>query len=203
MRGLNGSMEDVRVEVVTTTFVASGRPDGIRDLGRLLENLNNPVVARTLELHDPVVRALYRAATQVALDAPLVVRRDEIIFATFEGPYVERDVVSPPTVDAPALLMAPPFQIAGVVRIPAGADPRVALRSVAQGFFLVREPEVYDAEGAVLGEGEQIIVNAAAVQMMSATRQRIAAAPQQPARAIEEEQAQDAPAERARTVRAA
>ena len=47
---------EVRVEVVTTTFVASGVPDGVHDLGRLLENLNNPTMSRQIELPLPVER---------------------------------------------------------------------------------------------------------------------------------------------------
>jgi sRNA-binding protein len=49
------------------------------------------------------------------------------------------------------------------------------------GFFAVRKASVFDADGNALGEGEQIIVNGAAVQMTAATRQHIEvpAAPRQ------------------------
>ena len=98
---------EARVEVVTTTFVASGRPEGVHDLGRLIENLNNPAVSRQLELHAPVVRPLYRATSQLELDAPLLVRREDIIFINFEGPHFTRGLWKPPVIDVPALLMAP------------------------------------------------------------------------------------------------
>jgi hypothetical protein len=175
MRKLEGRLPEVRIEVVTTTFVASGQPEGVHDLGRFLENLNNPAVSRHIELRDPAIRPLYRAQTHVSLDAPLLVRRDEIVFANFDGPYFTRGAVKPAEIDVPALLMAPPFQIQGVIAVQPGADPTQALRSVVQGFFLVRRAHVYDADGNALGEGDQIIVNGATVQMTSATRRHIEA----------------------------
>jgi hypothetical protein len=173
MRQTESRMLEVRIEVVTTTFVAAGRPEGVHDLGRLLENLNNPVAPRQVELCDATVRPLYRAGAQLKLDAPVLIRRDEMIFANFEGPHFTRGAVRPAAIDAPALLMAPPFQIQGTVAFAPGADPTHALRSVTNGFFLVRKAAVYDAEGNPLGEGEQIVVNGAAVQMAAATAQRI------------------------------
>ncbi len=173
MRKLESKLLDVRIEVVTTSFVASGRPDGVHDLGRLLENLNNPAVTRHVEMTDAAVRPLYRAAHQVRLDAPLLVRRDEIIFANFEGPHFNRGGVRPAQIDTPALLLAPPFQIQGTVGLPPGSDSTQALRGLVAGFFVVRNANVYDADGNALGEGEQIVVNGAAVQMTAATKRHI------------------------------
>jgi hypothetical protein len=173
MSKLEGRLPQVRIEVVTAAFVASGRPDGIHDLGRFLESLNNPAVARHIELRDPAVRPLYRAQAQVELDAPMLVRRDQIIFANFEGPHFTHDVVRPTMADVPALLMAPPFQISGTMVLTPGADRTQALRNAIQGFFAVRKAQVYDTEGTQIGEGEQIIVNGAAVQMSAATRRHI------------------------------
>lgn len=175
MKKLEGRLPEVRIEVVTTTFVASGRPAGIHDLGRLLENLNNPAVSRHIELLAPAVRPLYRAQAHVELDAPLLVRREEIVFANFDGPHFTRGVVMPPRVDVPVLLMAPPFQIQGMVALPPAAEPAEALRNVIGGFFSVRFARVFDADGNQLGEGDQIIVNGAAVQMTCATRRHIEA----------------------------
>jgi hypothetical protein len=73
----------------------------------------------------------------------------------------------------PVLLMAPPFQIQGVYAVQRNADVTQALRLASQGFFIVKQTRVFDADGAPLGEGETIIVNGAALQMMSATRQHI------------------------------
>jgi hypothetical protein len=173
MSNLEGRLPQVRIEVVTAAFVASGRPDGIHDLGRFLESLNNPAVARHIELRDPAVRPLYRAQAQVELDAPMLVRRDQIIFANFEGPHFTHDVVRPTMADVPALLMAPPFQISGTMSLTPGTDPTQALRSAVHGFFVVRNAQVFDTEGTQIGEGEQIIVNGAAVQMSAATRRHI------------------------------
>lgn len=180
MRKLEGRLPEVRVEVVTTTFVASGRPEGIHDLGRFLENLNNPALSRHIELHAPAIRPLYRAQASMELDAPMLVRRDEIVFANFEGPYFTRGSVRPAQVDTPALLMAPPFQIQGTLATPPEADATQALRSAVQGFFLMSNARVFDAEGNNLGQGDQIIVNGAAVQMTSATRRHIEAATAKP-----------------------
>lgn len=166
---------DVRVEAVTTTFVASGRPEGIHDLGRLLEMLNNPVIARHIELYAPAVRPLYRATSLLHLEAPLLVRRDDIIFANFDGPFYTRGTVRPPQTDVQVLLMAPPFQISGTVAVATGADATQALRSATQGFFIVRRASVYDADGAELGEGELIVVNGNAVQMTSPSAMHIEA----------------------------
>jgi len=188
MKKLEGRLPEVRIEVVTTTFVASGRPDGIHDLGRLLENLNNPAVSRHIELAAPAVRPLYRAQAHVELDAPLLIRRQEIVFANFDGPYFARGVVMPPQVDVSVLLMAPPFQIQGMVALSPTAAPTEALRSVVGGFFNVRFARVFDAEGNQLGEGDQIIVNGAAVQMTCATRCHIEAiAPAAQPRPVEAE----------------
>ncbi len=181
MAKLEGRLPEVRIEVVTTTFVASGQPEGIHDLGRFLENLNNPVVSRHIELRSPTIRPLYRAQTHVGLDAPLLVRRDEIVFANFDGPYFTHGVVRAAEAEAPALLMAPPFQIQGTVAVAAGADPTQALRSAMHGFFLVKAARVFDADGNPLGEGEQIVVNGFAVQMTSATRCHIEAIAPKPA----------------------
>lgn len=164
----------VRIEAVTTTFVASGRPEGVHDLGRLLEALNHPVLSRQLELQNASVRPLYRATARVDLDAPLLVRRGDIIFINFEGPYFTRGRSMPRTIDVPALLMAPPFQLQGSVAVDIDADATQSLRSLARGFFVVRRARVYDADGALLGDGEQIVVNGAIVQMMSATQRHIA-----------------------------
>jgi hypothetical protein len=201
MRKLEGRLPEVRIEVVTTTFVASGQPEGVHDLGRFLENLNNPAVSRHIELRDPAIRPLYRAQAHVSLDAPLLVRRDEIVFANFDGPYFTRGAVKPAEIDVPALLMAPPFQIQGVIAVQPGADPTQALRSVVQGFFLVRRAHVYDADGNALGEGDQIIVNGATVQMTSATRRHIeaiapATLPMQQRLDIDEPEIAGEPAER-------
>lgn len=193
---------EARVEVVTTTFVASGKPDGVHDLGRLIENLNNPALSRQLELHAPVVRPLYRATSQLELDAPLLVRREDIIFINFEGPHFTRGLWKPSTIDVSALLMAPPFQVQGSVAVAQDAEITQGLRAMAQGFFVIRDARVFDAEGALLGEGEQIVINGGAIQMMSATRRHIASIGAVPARA---ESAEPAPAEVAptRTTRAA
>lgn len=175
MTGLAGRLPEVRIEIVTSAFVASGIPEGIHDLGRLMENLNNPAISRHIELRSAAVRPLYRAGALVELDAPLLVRRDEIVFANFEGPYFTRGNTRPPQNDVPVLLMAPPFQVQGVVAIAPEADRTQALRSMAQGFLLVRNARVFDSDGNDLGEGEQVIVNGAMVQMTSATRRRIEA----------------------------
>ena len=74
-----------RVELVTSTFVASGVPAGVRDLERFLENLNNPAISRQIMLEQATVRPLYRAASPLALEAPLLVRRSDIVFANFEA----------------------------------------------------------------------------------------------------------------------
>jgi len=75
--------------------------------------------------------------------------------------------------DVPALLMAPPFQISGTMVLAPGAERTQALRNAVQGFFVIRKAQVYDTEGTQIGEGEQIIVNGAAVQMSAATRRHI------------------------------
>ena len=173
MSKLAGRLPSVRVEVVTSTFVASGVPEGIHDLGRFLENMNNTGMSRQIELRDAAIRPLYRAQAQVQLDAPLIVRRDEIIFANFEGPHFTRGSVRPAQADVPVLLMAPPFQIQGTVSFAGATVPSQALRSMLGTFFAVRQARVYDAEGDMLGEGEQIIVNGAAVQMVSPTKHHI------------------------------
>jgi hypothetical protein len=69
--------------------------------------------------------------------------------------------------------MAPPFQIQGVLSVPRGADVTQALRFAAERFFVLAGTRVFDTEGAPLGEGERIVVNGAAVQMMSASRQHV------------------------------
>ena len=77
MQSNGARSHDIRVEVVTSTFVAAGRPERVRDLGRFLENLNNPAISKHIHLEDATVRPLYRAALPLALDATLLVRRDE------------------------------------------------------------------------------------------------------------------------------
>ena len=177
MKKIENRLNDVRIEVVTTTFVASGQPVGIHNLDRFIEALNNPQISQQIELIDPAVRPLYRASDELHLGASLLIRRDEIVFANFEGPI--SGAATSPQIDAPILLLAPPFQIQGVVSLAPGTDPTQALRAIVGGFFAVRKASVYDADGNALGEGEQIIINGAAVQMASATRQHIdvAAAP--------------------------
>lgn len=175
MRTVERQASTVRVEAVTTTFVASGQPDGVHDLGRFLEMLNNPALSRQIEMCAASIRPLYRAGGQVQLEAPVLVRRDDIIFANFEGPHFVRGTVRPPTIDLPVLLMAPPFQISGIVQFPKGADATQALRTMTQTFFVVRRASVFDADGNALGEGEQIIVNGGLVQMTSASARYIEA----------------------------
>jgi len=192
-------LDGVRAEIVTTTFVASGTPEGIHDLGRLLESLNNPAIFRQLQLNDPAVRPLYRATASLELDAPLLVRREDVIFVTFDGPYFTRGLWKPATIEVPALLMAPPFQMQGSVAVAQEADITESLRTMSQRFFLIRDARVFDADGALLGEGDQIIVNGATVQMMSATRRHISAVTLVPNRRGQESEAAagpDAPAER-------
>ena len=171
MKKIEDRMTDVRIEVVTTTFVASGQPVGIHNLDRFIEALNNPQISHQIELIDPAVRPLYRASDQLHLGASLLIRREEIVFANFEGPA--SGAATSTEIDAPVLLLAPPFQIQGLVSLAPGTDPTQALRAIVGGFFAVRTASVYDADGNALGEGEQIIVNGAAVQMASATRQHI------------------------------
>jgi hypothetical protein len=122
---------------------------------------------------EPALRPLYRSGGQLWLDAPLLVKREDIIFANFEGPHFTRGTVKPATVDAPALLMAPPFQISGKIQVAPSADATQALRALCRSFFVIREASVFDAEGSELGEGELIVVNGAAVQMTSATASHI------------------------------
>jgi hypothetical protein len=184
MKKSQNQLQDVRVEVVTTTFVASGQPEGIRDLECFVEMLNNPQNPGQMTLIDPAVRPLYRATDQLHLEAPLLIRREEIVFANFEGPNFAGNGASP-QIDAPVLLLAPPFQIQGLVSLASGADPTQALRAILGGFFAVRAACVFDADGNALGEGEQIIVNGAAIQMTAATGQHIdVAAASRPAEAI-------------------
>jgi len=173
MRKIEPWLSEVRTEIVTTTFVASGRPEGIHDLGRFLENLNSIAIGQQIELQSPAIRPLYCGAASLHLEAPLLVRREDIVFANFEGPHITRGTARPETFGVPVLLMAPPFQIQGVFAVQQGADVTQALRFASQGFFIVKQTRVFDAEGASLGEGDRIVVNGAAVQMMSATRQHI------------------------------
>jgi len=182
-------IREARAELVTTAFVASGIPAGAHDLGRFLEMLNNPALSRHIELHAPSVRPLYHASAHVDLDAPLLVKREDIIFATFDGPNFAP--AQEPRRSVPVLLMAPPFQICGIVELQPGADATQALRAALPAFFAVRAAQVLDADGVALGEGEQIIVNAAAVQMRSATRRRIEA-PALPETTVRVEKTQDA-----------
>lgn len=200
MRTLRSSGLTVRMETVTSTFVAAGTPTGIHDLGRLLENLNNPTLGQRIELRDATLRPLYRGGRPLQLDAPVVVRRDQVIFANFEGPHFTRGAVRPPSVDAPVLLLAPPFQIRGAVSVAPEADRSQAVGAEMLRFFVVRDAMVYDADGNELGEGEQIIVNGAAVQMISATAMHIPALASRPAASeraafdTEDESAAEAPA---------
>jgi hypothetical protein len=178
MRKLEPRLQEVRVEIVTTSFVASGCPDGIHDLGRLLENLNGGSLGAQIELRSPAIRPLYRATPSLHLDAPLLVRREDIIFANFEGPHFTRGSSPRATTDVPVLLLAPPFQIQGAFAAPLDADAAQALRFTAERFFIVRNARVFDTEGAPLGDGERVVVNGAAVEMLSATRQHISAGAQ-------------------------
>ena len=174
MRKIEPQLTEVRTEIVTTTFVASGRPEGIHDLGRFLENLNSTAIGQQIELQSPAIRPLYRGAASLHLEAPLLVRREDIVFANFEGPHFTRGRQGDSeTFDVPVLLMAPPFQIQGVFAVQQDADVTQALRFASQGFFIVKPTRVFDAEGAPLGEGDRIVVNGGAVQMLSATRQHI------------------------------
>lgn len=175
MNGLPRHATDVRMETVTSTFVAAGNPEGIHDLGRLLEHLNNRVLGEQLELHDATLRPLYRAGRALDVDAPVIVRREQVIFCNFEGPYFSRGIVQPVRTSAPVLLLAPPFQIRGTMSFALEADRTAALRTELHRFFVVRDARVFDADGNELGEGEQIIVNGAAVQMISATALHIPA----------------------------
>jgi hypothetical protein len=165
-----------RAEIVTTTFVASGRPEGIHDLGRMLELLNNRSIGAQIELRAPAIRPLYRATPSLELEAPLLVRREDIIFVTFEGPHYTRGMARADTTEVPVLLMAPPFQIQGALAVHRGAEFTQALRFASERFFVVRNTKVYDADGSPLGEGDRIIINGGAVQMMSATRRHITVA---------------------------
>ena len=181
MQNLPRNAWEVRVETVTSAFVAAGTPAAIHDLGRFLEHLNNGALGGQVELHDATVRPLYRASRPVQLDAPIIIRREQMVFANFEGPYFTRGTVRPPRVDAPVLLLAPPFQIRGLVAFEPEADHTQALRAHLHRFFVVRDARVYDADGNELGEGEQIVVNGAAVQMVSATALHIPALAARPA----------------------
>ena len=181
MRKLETRLLDVRIEVVTTTFVASGRLEGVHDIGRFILELNDPEKPPQIELQKPAIRPLYRAANLLHLDASLLVAREEIVFANFEGPYVTDSTHRYPEIETPALLMAPPFQIQGTVSIAPGISTTEALRTATQGFFAVRRATVYDADGNMLGEGDQIIVNGRALQMACLTRQHIDAVPHAPA----------------------
>jgi hypothetical protein len=174
MRNRESTVLEARIEVVTTTFVASGRPVGIFDLDRLIETLNNSAISHHIELESPVVRPLYRAGDELHLDAALLVRREEIVFANFEGPSIPRET-QPSTLEAPVLLLAPPFQIQGAASFAPGADTTQAMRPMLDGFFVVRRARVFDSDGSALGDGDQIIVNGAAVQMSSATARHIEA----------------------------
>jgi hypothetical protein len=173
MRKIEQRLTDVRTEIVTAAFVASGRPEGIHDLGRFLEYVNNASLGEQIELHAPAVRPLYRATASLHLEAPLLIRRREMIFANFDGPHFTRGSSPPATTDVGVLLMAPPFQIQGILSVPKGADVTQALRFAAERFFILNGTRVFDTEGAPLGEGERIVVNGAALQMMSASRQHI------------------------------
>jgi len=203
MRLPEDRQSEVRIELVTAAFVASGSPVGVHDLGRFLENLNNPSIAHHIELSEPSVRPLYHATLHVDLDAPLLVRREDIVFATFDGPFFARGVVKPPSVQAPVLLMAPPFQISGSLELPTTADATQALRTAMPPFFAVRFARVFDAEGVQLGEGDHIIVNGAAVQMRSATRRVIEAAVAPAAHARARDVEPEPAGEQQRTTRAA
>jgi hypothetical protein len=81
MQNLRSRLTPVRVEAVTSSLVASGEPEGVHDLGRLLENLNNTGINGDLELREPAIRPLYSSTQTLELGAPLLIRRDDIIFA--------------------------------------------------------------------------------------------------------------------------
>jgi hypothetical protein len=189
MRKLETRLLDVRIEVVTTTFVASGRLESVHDMGRFVTELNSADAPPQIELHKPAIRPLYRATNLLHLDAPLLVARNEIVFANFEGPYVSDDSRRYPEVEAPALLLAPPFQIQGTLSLGPGIEMTQALRTATQAFFAVRRATVYDADGNILGEGDQIIVNGHILQMACLTRQHIDAVSHAPAAIPEEPEA--------------
>ena len=55
-------------------------------------------------------------------------------------------------------------------------QPDGALRDATQGFFAVRQTNVFDADGNMLGEGDHIVVNGGILQMACVTKQHIDAA---------------------------
>ena len=175
MNNPENRLPEARMEIVTATFVAAGMPAGLTDLGRVLERLNHAGIASQIELHVATVRPLYRSGLPLELQAPMLVRRDDVIFVNFEGPDAARGAIRPAQSDVPVLLLAPPFQIQGDVPLPPDADPTEFLSQAMHRFFVVGHAKVFDAEGTQLGEGEQIVVNGAAVVMTSMTRDHIPA----------------------------
>ena len=161
------------VEIVTQSYMITGRCRGLTEEMRLIDLLSNSQVTH-LQLDSVKVRELLDCREVIATDGPLVIDKDSVVFArSLESPQAEekrRETHRVDIVKRAAYLMlvfAPPFRILGNVYLVKDADFSVALPRLFDHFLAMTESKaVCEGETGLAWDSEFIVVNGRRIEMV-------------------------------------
>jgi hypothetical protein len=162
------------LEIVTRDHLIAARCPALERYARLLDLLNNADVI-FLELADVEVRSLHSPSDATESAGTLLLRKDQILFAspveaadegTQQGPegyrrdHVEKRVF-------PAVVFVPPFSIRGNVHLPKAAEEQYAIPILLKGFLAMTGARAVCERNAFAREREFLAVNGQLAEMIS------------------------------------
>jgi hypothetical protein len=169
----DGSARFSVVELVTQTYVVSGRCRGLTENMRLVDLLNHPEIVH-LRLFEAKVCGLAGSREMTASEGHMFLDKMRVVFASIdESPEAgarrqmahELDRVEKGGHEV--LVFAPPFRVAGAIYMVKEADPDIALPRLFGGFLVVTGAKVtYEHDDRLVWERDLLVVNGRYVEMI-------------------------------------
>jgi hypothetical protein len=145
----------------------------VRVQTRLVDVLNSPDFTH-LQITDAKVRGLANSGDVIAVDGPLFLDKERIVFAsTLESPQEAAERRDAHRVDQvekdkhPVLVFASPFRILGNAHLAKGADLRIALPRMFDAYLALTETKaVHENNNGLAWENDFIAVNGKRIDMV-------------------------------------
>ncbi len=171
--GEDNNLSFSAVEIITQAYVVVGRCVGLTEQTRLIDLLNSRDFTH-VQLIGAKVRGLAHSGDVAAVEGSLSVDRTRIVFAsTLESPEQAAKRREAHRIDCvekakhPILVFASPFRILGNAYLVKGADPKVALPKLFDGFLAMTDTKaVHESGNGLAWENDFLVVNGRRMDMV-------------------------------------
>ena len=169
----DGSARFSVVELVTQTYVVSGRCRSLTENMRLVDLLNHPGIIH-LRLFEAKVCDLARSREMTASEGHMFLDKMRVVFASIdESPEEVTRRQSAHDADHvekgghEVLIFAPPFRVAGMIHMVKEADPEIILPRLFGGFLAVTGAKVTcEHDDRLVWERDLLAVNGRHIDMI-------------------------------------